>query len=91
MKKLVFILILCLCLCITAESLAAGRKTDEGYTTTGEDYTMIVHRVDSDGVSIYGRLYLPLDSTKAKPIPRLFSAMVSTTPQRALIPMPATW
>ena len=69
MKKLVFILILCLCLCITAESLAAGRKTDEGYTTTGEDYTMIVHRVDSDGVSIYGRLYLPLDFDESKTYP----------------------
>lgn len=68
-KKLVFILILCLCLCITAESLAAGRKTDEGYTTTGEDYTMIVHRVDSDGVSIYGRLYLPLDFDESKTYP----------------------
>ncbi len=71
MKKITFILVLCLCLCAAVDSLAAGRKTDEGYITPGEDYNMVVHRVDSNGVSIYGRLYLPLDFDESKTYPVL--------------------
>lgn len=71
MKKLSFILVLCFCLSIIGTSLAAGRKTDEGYLTPGEEYNMVVHRVDSDGVSIYGRLYLPLDFDESKSYPVL--------------------
>ncbi|MBR3430015.1 MAG: alpha/beta hydrolase [Clostridia bacterium] len=69
MKKWTFILVLCLCMSVVFGSVAAGRKTDEGYTTPGDDYTMVVHRVDSDGVSIYGRLYLPLDFDETRTYP----------------------
>lgn len=69
MKNRMLALVLCLCLGAPGVSLAAGRKTDEGYTIPGEAYTMVVHRMDSNGISIYGRLYLPLDFDENRQYP----------------------
>lgn len=73
MKKQIAVFLVCLLIVITAAIPAAAqgnlRKTDEGYLTAGENYNMLVHRVDSSGVSIYGRLYLPLDFDETKTYP----------------------
>lgn len=73
MNKQIVAFLLCFLMVATAvipaEAEGKLRKTDEGFVTPGESYNMLVHRVDSNGVSIYGRLYLPLDFDETREYP----------------------